>query len=275
MKEAHPMFKRLMTAIALIAVVLPAGALADTQITAVGSTALLPLVKESATQYQQQHGDVRINVSGGGSYQGIAQASSGVAELGDSDVIAPGNSGLTDHKVAVVGFAIITNPSARVTNLSAGQVRGIFSGRITNWKDVGGADQGIVVINRPRASGTRAVFNATIMGVSKINEAGLTVDSSGTVVTTVSSTPGSISYVALGYTRNQPVTVLKINGIMPNEGTIVTGRYPIWSYEHIFTKGKASAEVESFIRFIAANQSVLEKLGYIPITHMKVKETNR
>ncbi len=269
------MFKRLMTAIGLIALILPAGALADTQITAVGSTALLPLVKESATQYQQQHGDVRISVSGGGSYQGIAQASSGVAELGDSDIIAPGNSGLTDHKVAVVGFAIITNPSARVTNLSASQIRGVFSGRITNWKDVGGADQGIVVVNRPRASGTRAVFNATIMGVSKINEAGLTVDSSGTVVTTVASTPGSASYVSLGYTRNQPVTVLKINGVAPNEGTIVTGKYPIWSYEHIFTKGKPSAEVENFIRFIAANQSVLEKLGYIPITHMKVKETNR
>ena len=84
-----------------------------------------------------------------------------------------------------------------------------------------------------------------------------------------------ISYVSLGYTRNQPVTVLKINKVMPNEATIVTGKYPIWSYEHIFTKGKASAEVENFIRFIAANQSVLEKLGYIPITHMKVKETNR
>ena len=104
------MFKRLLTAIAMLAVVYPAGALAETQITAVGSTALLPLVKESAAQYQEQHSDVRISVSGGGSYQGIAQAASGVASLGDSDVIAPGNSGLTDHKVAVVGFAIIANP---------------------------------------------------------------------------------------------------------------------------------------------------------------------
>ncbi len=275
MKETHLMFKRLLTAIGLIAVVFPAGALADTQITAVGSTALLPLVKESATEYQQQHGDVRISVSGGGSYQGIAQASSGVASLGDSDVIAPGNSGLTDHKVAVVGFAIIANPSAHVTNVSAKQIRGIFSGRITNWKDVGGAAQGIVVINRPHASGTRAVFNATIMGVSKINEAGLTVDSSGTVVTTVVATPGSISYVSLGYTRNQPVSVIKVNGIAPSEGSIVTGKYPIWSYEHIFTKGKPPTEVENFIKFITSNQSVLEKLGYIPINRMKVKETNR
>ncbi len=269
------MMKRLLTAIAFAVLVFPAAASADSQITAVGSTALLPLVKQAATEYSQQHQGVSISVSGGGSYVGIAQASSGAAELGDSDVIAPGNSGLLDHKVAAVGFAVIVNPSARVSGLQAAQIRAIFSGRVTNWKDVGGADQPIVIINRPRTSGTRAVFNATMMGVSKINEAGLTVDSSGTVVTTVASTPGSISYVALAYTRDKPITVVRINGVAPSEATIVTGRYPIWSYEHIFTKGKPSSDVSDFIKYIAANTSLLEKLGYIPVSHMKVKETNR
>ncbi|HEX5274175.1 MAG TPA: phosphate ABC transporter substrate-binding protein [Candidatus Rubrimentiphilum sp.] len=269
------MIKRLLAAIALVALVLPAGALADTQISAVGSTALLPLVKEAATEYATQHQDVKISVSGGGSYVGLAQARSGTAELGDSDVIAPGNSGLMDHKVAVVSFAIIVNPSSGITGLSAAQLRSIFSGRVTNWKDVGGADQGIVIINRPRTSGTRAVFNATMMGVSKINEAGLTVDSSGTVVTTVATTPGSISYVAVAYTRDKPVTVIKINGIAPTEANVVTGKYPVWSYEHIFTKGKPSPVIDGFIRYISSNQSLLAKLGYIPVSHMKVKETNR
>ncbi len=269
------MIKRLLTAIALTAFVFPATAWADTQITAVGSTALLPLVKQAATEYSQSHQGINISVSGGGSYVGIAQARSGAAELGDSDVIAPGNSGLLDHKVATVGFAVILNPSAHVTNLTASQVRGIFAGRITNWKDVGGADQGIVVINRPRTSGTRAVFNATMMGVSKINEAGLTVDSSGTVVATVIATPGSVSYVALAYTRDKPLTVVKINGVAPAEASIVTGKYPIWSYEHIFTKGKPSPDVANFINYIASNTSLLEKLGYIPMSRMKVKETNR
>src|SRR5437660_3324443 len=129
MKEKHPMFIRLLTAAALLAVVFPAGALADSQITAVGSTALLPLVKQAATEYSQQHQGITISVSGGGSYVGIAQARAGTAELGDSDVIAAGNSGLTDHKVAAVGFAVIVNPSARVANLTAAQVRAIFSGR--------------------------------------------------------------------------------------------------------------------------------------------------
>lgn len=265
----------MLAAIALAAIALPATAFADTQITAVGSTALLPLVKQSATDYASSHSDVKISVSGGGSFVGIAQAASGAADMGDSDVVAPGNAGLVDHKVAVVGFAIAANPAAGVTNLSAKQIRDVFAGRVTNWKQVGGKDQQIVVINRPRTSGTRAVFNATMMGTSKISESGLTEDSSGAVTTMVATTPGSVTYVSLSYTKDKPVTVIKVNGVAPTTDNIRSGKYPIWSYEHIFTKGKAKPEVESFINFVAGNKDVLEKLGYIQVSTMKVKETNR
>jgi phosphate transport system substrate-binding protein len=267
--------KRFAAAIALAAITLPLAAFADTQITAVGSTALLPLVKQSATEYSTSHPDVKISVSGGGSFVGIAQASSGGADMGDSDVVAPGNAGLVDHKVAVVGFAIAANPSAGVENLSPKQIRDIFAGRVTNWNQVGGKDQQIVVINRPRTSGTRAVFNATIMGTSKITESGLTEDSSGAVTTMVATTPGAVTYVSLSYTKDKPVTVIKINGVAPNADTIRTGKYPIWSYEHIFTKGKAKPDVEAFINYIAGNAAALEKLGYIQVTTMKVRENNR
>jgi len=188
---------------------LPLSAAAARNLKAGGSTALLPLVKESATEFQSAHSGVNIAVSGGGSYVGIAQAAAGQADIGDSDVVAPGNSGLVDHKVAVVGFALIVNPSTGVTRLSSKQIRDIFAGRVANWNQVGGKDGQIVVINRPRSSGTRAVFKSTLMGVSQITESGLTVDSSGTVVTTVATTPGSISYVALGYAKNKPVTIVR------------------------------------------------------------------
>ena len=267
--------RRTIAAIALAALALPVAALADTQMTAVGSSAILPLVKQSATQYQEKHPDVKISVSGGGSYVGIAQASSGAADMGDSDVVAPGNSGLVDHKVCVVGFAIAVNPSAGVENLTPKQIRDVFAGRVTNWNQVGGKDQQIVVINRPRTSGTRAVFNATIMGVSKIAEGGLIEDSWGAVITMVGTTPGSVTYVSLAYTANKPVTVVKINGVVPDKTTISHGKYPIWSYEHIFTHGKAKPEVQAFIDFVAGNRDTLEKLGYIPIADMKVKESNR
>jgi phosphate transport system substrate-binding protein len=267
--------KRFAAAIALAAITLPLAAFADTQITAVGSTALLPLVKASATDYATAHPDVKISVSGGGSFVGIAQASSGGADLGDSDVVAPGNAGLVDHKVAVVGFAIAANPAAGVENLTPKQIRDIFAGRVTNWNQVGGKDQQIVVINRPRTSGTRAVFNATIMGTSKITESGLTEDSSGAVTTMVATTPGAVTYVSLSYTKDKPVTVIKINGVAPNADTIRTGKYPIWSYEHIFTKGKAKPEVEAFINYVSNNSGAIEKLGFIQVSTMKVKESNR
>ena len=267
--------KRMLAVIALSAFALPIAALADTQITAVGSTALLPLVKQSAMDYSTKHPDVKISVSGGGSYVGIAQASSGAVDMGDSDVLAPGNAGLVDHKVAVVPFVIAVSPTAGVSNLSASQIRDIFAGRTTNWNQVGGKDQQIVVINRPRTSGTRAVFNATIMGVSKIAETGLTEDSSGAVITMVSTTPGAVTYVARGYTVNKPVTVLKVNNVAASDENVQSGKYPIWSYEHIFTKGKATPPVESFINYIATNNDALLKLGYLPISSMKVKENNR
>jgi phosphate transport system substrate-binding protein len=267
--------KQALAALALAALVGPLSASADTQITAVGSTALLPLVKQSATDYSSKHPDVKISVSGGGSYVGIAQASSGAADMGDSDVVAPGNSGLVDHKVAVVPFTIAINPGAGVSSLSSKQIRDIFAGRVTNWNQVGGKDQQIVVINRPRTSGTRAVFNATIMGVSKIAETGLTQDSSGAVVTMVGTTPGAVTYVARGYTENKPVTIAKINGVAPTDGNVQSGRYPFWSYEHIFTKGKAQPEVAAFITYVSTNVDALRKLGYIPLSTMKVKETGR
>lgn len=269
------MVKKVFAAAVAAALAFPLTALADTNITAVGSTALLPLVKQSVADYHDRHPDVKISVSGGGSFVGIAQAQNGNADMGDSDVIAPGGSGLIiDHKVAVVGFGVIANPAAGVTGLKASQIRDIFAGRIANWKDVGGVDQPIVVINRPRSSGTRSVFTQTLMGLSKIVETGLVEDSSGTVVTTVGSTPGAISYVALGYTRNRPVTVLRIDGVTANEGDIRTGKYPVWSYEHIFTKSKNPA-VEAFIAFISRNSDALAKLGYIEISTMKVRESNR
>lgn len=268
------MIRKLIASAFIATLGLPLAALADTNITAVGSSALLPLVKQSAQDYQEKHPDVKISVSGGGSFVGLAQAQNGNADMGDSDVIASGASGLIDHKVAVVGFGVITNPADGVSNLKASQIRDIFAGRVSNWKDVGGKDQAIVVINRPRTSGTRFVFNATIMGASKIAESGLTEDSSGTVVKTVASTPGAVSYVALGYTKDQPITVVRINGVEANAANIRVGKYPIWSYEHIFTKTKNPA-VEDFIKFIASNSDALEKLGYIDITTMKVHEVNR
>ena len=252
-----------------------APAFADANITIAGSTALLPLVKDAAGIYQQQHPDVKISVSGGGSGTGINQVAAKAVDIGDSDIVAPTHPELHDNRVAVAGFAIITHPGTNVKNLSKKQLQDIFSGKTANWKDVGGADQKIVVINRPRSSGTRAVFVKTIMGSVAISESGLTEDATGTVVSVVKQTPGAISYAAFSGTRGGGLNELSVDGVAPTDENIIVGKYPYWSYEHMFTMGAPTGEISRFIAFVQSNSELVRKDGFILIRDMKVTESDR
>ena len=237
-------------------------------ISVAGSTALLPLAKEAAAEYQTQHADVHINIAGGGSRVGLTQVTAHAVDIGDSDIDAPPSSGLTDNRIAVVGFAVVANPRVQVTNLSKKQIADIFSGHTTNWKAVGGPDLPIAVINRPRSSGTRAVFAQTLMGNAKVNEGAMVQDSSGAVVTAVKTNPGAVSYVALGYVANSPVTKVKIDNVAPTVDNIKSGKYPFWSYEHMYTSGPPSPPVHDFITYVASDRTLVHKLGYIVVSDM-------
>ena len=250
-------------------------AYADTSINIAGSTALLPLVKDAAGEYQKAHPEVKISVSGGGSGTGINQVAAKAIDIGDSDILAAGHPELYDNRVAVIGFAIVTNPSAGVKNLTKKQLQDIFTGKATNWKEVGGADQKIVVVNRPRNSGTRAVFTKTVMGGQTINESGLTEDATGTVVSIVKQTPGAISYAAFSGTRGSGLNEVSVDGVAPTDDNIISGKYPVWSYEHMFTMGAPTGEISRFIAYVSSNADLVRKDGFILIRDMKVKETDR
>jgi phosphate transport system substrate-binding protein len=257
------------------ALVAPFAAFADTSISAAGSTALLPLVKAAAGAYQSTHPGISISVTGGGSGVGIAQVGAKAVDMGDSDIVSS-NPELIDHKVAVIGFAVITNPSAGVTNLTKKQLQDVYTGKVTNWKDVGGKDSKIVVINRPSSSGTRAVFQKTIMGSLTLTETGGTQGETGTVVTAVRTTPGATTYAAFSGTRAKDgIVEVSIEGVAPTDENVQSGKYPIWSYEHIYTNGAASTEVSRFIAFIHSSSGMLKQLGYIPVGDMKVSENDR
>jgi len=264
------MLKKIAGAAVLAALMIPTAAHADTTLTVAGSSALLPLVTESAQGYQASHSDVKISVSGGGSYVGISQAMSRSVDIGDSDVIAPGNSGLRDHKVAVVGFGVIVNPAAGVSALSKKQIRDIFSGRVTNWKNVGGKDLAIAVINRPRSSGTRAVFVAKLMGNKEPAE-GLTEDSSGTVVTTVAQTPGAVSYVSTSYLKHGTGSTVSVDGVAPADANLTNGKYTVWSYEHMYTNGRPGKAVGGCIAYVSNDAALLKQLGVTPVKALKPK----
>jgi len=250
-------------------------ALADVSLTAAGSTALLPLVKDAAGAYQTAHPDVKISVSGGGSGTGINQAAAKAIDIGDSDILAPTHPELVDHKVAVTGFAIVVNPDVTVKSLTKKQIQSIFNGTVTNWNQVGGQDQKIVVINRTLGSGTRVVFEKTVIAPDKVVDSGLTEDATGTVISVVKQTPGAISYAAFSGTHGQPVTELAIDGVAATEANVITGKYPFWSYEHMFTNGPATPDVQKFIDYVSNATDLLTKNAFLKVGQMKVSETDR
>ena len=247
-------------------------------ITAAGSTALQPLVQEAATEFMAKYANSSIQVQGGGSGTGLTQVATGAVDIGNSDLFAEEKLAadqaalVVDHKVCVVGFAAVVNPDVNITTLTNDQLINVFTGKITNWKDVGGPDEKITIVNRPASSGTRATFKKyALNGADEATGIALTEDSSGTVRTTVAQTKGAISYLALSYLDNT-IKALQINGKDANASNITDGSYPVWSYEHMYTKGAAAGLSKSFLDFMVSSDfaAKITQLGYIPISSMKV-----
>lgn len=248
-------------------------------VVAVGSTALQPLAEEAAKLFMQKYPNVTVTVQGGGSGTGLTQVSQGGADIGNSDIYAEEKSGidakaLVDHKVAVVGFGVVVNKDVTVDSLNQQQLIDIFTGKITNWKDVGGQDEKIVIINRPASSGTRATFKKVVLkGQEEAQGIALTEDSSGAVKKAVEDTKGAISYLGFAYLDNT-VKTLKYDGVEATAQNIIDGKYPIWSYEHMYTKGEPTGAVKAFLDFMMSDEvqkGPLVKLGFIPTTEMKTK----
>lgn len=236
-----------------------------------GSTTILPIAEVAAEDYHKLHIEDDVLVSGVGSSAGIENVSSGTSDIGTSSRDLKDEEkdlGLVDSPVAFDAIAVIVNPSNPVSGLNKAQVKAIFQGKITNWKEVGGPDLDIGLVNRDEASGTREAFSKIVLDKERFDPTAVILPGTGQVRSVVAQAPSAIGYISLGFITDD-VKAIAIDGVEPSEATVVSGAYPVQRILHMFTLGEPTGLAKKYIDFVlspAIQESVVRDAGFIPIT---------
>ena len=237
-----------------------------------GSTTVQPLAEKLSEAFMTENTGIRIDVQGGGSSVGVKAAGQGTSDIGMASREIKESESAEFPKLNVVviardGIAIVANADVTVSDLTVEQVRDIFSGKITNWKDLGGEDENIIVVSREEGSGTRGAFEELVMGKDAlITASAILQPSNGSIRTTVSTTPYSIGYMSFGY-LDDTIKAISIGGIAPTEPNAADGSYPIVRPLNMLTNGEPTGAVKAFLDFILsdAGQKLVVEDGYIPV----------
>jgi phosphate transport system substrate-binding protein len=235
-----------------------------------GGTAHIPVVKEAAKHIMTYNPDVQISIAGGGSGVGIKQVGEGLIDIGNSgrkptdEEIERYN--LHMFKWAIDGVGIVVNPKNPVTTLTKAQTRDIFSGKITNWKEVGGEDKLISVYTRDEASGTRAVFWKKALEKGDITSKANFVVSNGAMKSAVAQDPYAIGYVSVGHI-DESVAPVAFEGIAPTLDNVKTGKYTIARGLYSNTKGAPAGLAKKMIDYLLSpqGQEIVSAKGFVPV----------
>lgn len=258
---------------------------AQDKLTLDGSTTVGPIAKAFAEYHMRQNPGTTITVSESGSGNGAKALLNGTCDIAtlsrdlkETERKAMKEKGITpvQHVVAFDALPLMVHPSNKVKGLTVAQVRDIFTGKIKNWKDVGGSDLAIVLVSRDTNSGTYESFKDLVLAKDdKISEGAEYVGSNGAIRQRVQVTKGAIGYAGLGFV-DRSVKALEINGVVPCTETVRNKTYPLARPLFMFTNGDPKAESLS-ARFLGLaltdkGQEIIEEIGFIPV---EVKKTEK
>lgn len=243
-----------------------------------GSTSVQPLSEAIAGNYMNENKDIKIEVQGGGSGQASKSLDEGLAQIGalSREVKDEEKKSIAkEYVIAMDGVAVVVNKDVSVKNLTIEQIKDIYTGKITNWKEVGGKDAEIAVVSREEGSGTRGAFTE-ITGVLEKDDKGNETDkttkdaivqpSTGAVTETVGSTPSSIGYISLA-SLSDSVVALKVEGVSPSKETVLNKTYKISRPFIYAVPEKVNEATQKFIDFVTSKegQKLVEENGFIPV----------
>ena len=235
-----------------------------------GGTAHIPVMKDAAKQIMSVNQDIRISIAGGGSGVGIKQVGEGLVDIGNSGRKPTDDEtqkyGLKLFQWAIDGVGVVVNPKNPVKKLSTLQLTEIFSGKIVNWKALGGPDKPINVYTRDNSSGTREVFWEKALDKGEITDKANVVVSNGAMKTAVANDPYGIGYVSVGHMDNSTAPVT-LDGAEPTIDNVKNGSYKIARGLFSNTKGEPKGLVKKFIDFLFSpeGQELVTRNGFISV----------
>lgn len=247
-------------------------------VTIAGSTSVQPLSEAMAEVYMDKNSGVTVEVQGGGSGQGIKSIEEKIADIGSlsREVKDEEKASIAEeYVIAKDGVAVVVNSDVKTKDLNLEQIKDIYTGKITNWKEVGGDDKPITVVSREEGSGTRGAFTE-ITGVLVKDDAGNETDnttkdalvqpSTGAVKETVAKTPDSIGYISLG-ALDDTVKALTVEGTEATVENVLSGDYKIQRPFVYVVNSDMSDAAKGFIDFAmsAEGQKIVEENGFIPV----------
>jgi len=238
-----------------------------------GSTTVLPIAQKAAEVFMQKNSGADISVRGGGSGVGIASLIDGTCDIGNSsrpikdtelDKAVTNGKDIKAHVIAMDGICVIVNINNSVKALSKKQIKDIYTGSVSNWSEVGGGNEKIVVLSRDSSSGTFEAFGTLALDGAKVRSNALMQASNQAIASTVARTPGAIGYVGLGYLSSE-VKAVSVNGVMPSKETVLTNAYILGRPLFMYTNGSPKGMVKDILDFIKSQegQKLVEEEGFV------------